>query len=234
ETTHQLAETAKTVHELLADFRQVTGNAQTQGQLRDAAAQLDATTQRINSLAGSLGGRSSVYGVDAGATPIPAGSPPPATGPPPARRPALGTGFISGSIRFSELAPTRGRPNRTPVLGSDRGPQTDVNLTLLPHAPASLFLGANDIGGFTTANFALIAHRNRLDYGGGLLYSRLGILARVEGRRTDFETRLYDPRHPTLDAYAGVRILPQIDLFAGYRDLLYPERRAVFGLQFSP
>ncbi len=88
ETTHSFAVTAKTFAELTNDLRQVTGNAQTQAQLRDATANFDATAQRLASLLAQLGGVSSVYGVDKGATPAPA----PTTWPPgfvPTSRPAV-------------------------------------------------------------------------------------------------------------------------------------------------
>jgi len=78
-TTRDFALTAQTFAQISADLRKVTGNGQTQAQLRDTIAQLDATTQKVNSLAGSLGGTSDVYGVDAGATPAP--SPPAAPAP---------------------------------------------------------------------------------------------------------------------------------------------------------
>jgi len=91
DTAHQLAVTAKTFADLSNDLRQVTGNPQTQAQLRDTVAQFDATTQKIDSLLSSLGGTSSVYGVDKGATPAPGGTPPP-PGYVPTSRPALPAG----------------------------------------------------------------------------------------------------------------------------------------------
>jgi len=89
DTTHQLAVTAKTFAELTNDLRQVTGDPQTQAQLRDTVAQFDATTQKIDSLLSSLGGKSSVYGVDKGATPAPGGVTPPPPGFVPTSKPAL-------------------------------------------------------------------------------------------------------------------------------------------------
>ena len=75
DTTRSFAVTAKTFAELANDLRQVTGNPQTQSQLRDTVAQLDAASQKANSILAQFGGKSSVYGVDAGATPYPGGSP---------------------------------------------------------------------------------------------------------------------------------------------------------------
>ena len=76
DTTRDFALTARTFAELTGDFRKVTGDPQTQNQLRDTVAQLDATSQKVDSLVGQLGGKSKVYGVDAGATPAPAPSTP--------------------------------------------------------------------------------------------------------------------------------------------------------------
>ena len=53
----------------------MTGDPQTQAQMRNTIANLDATMQKANSLLGELGGTSSVYGVDPGATPAPVPAP---------------------------------------------------------------------------------------------------------------------------------------------------------------
>jgi ABC-type transporter Mla subunit MlaD len=74
ETTRGLARTATTIGEITDDLHNVTGNPQTQAQLRNTVANVDAATQKINSLLGQLGATSSVYGVDANATPAPAAS----------------------------------------------------------------------------------------------------------------------------------------------------------------
>ena len=75
DTTRGLAQTATTIGAITQDLRKVTGDPQTQAQLRDTIANTDAATQKLNSLLHSLGGTSSVYGVDAGATPAPAAAP---------------------------------------------------------------------------------------------------------------------------------------------------------------
>jgi phospholipid/cholesterol/gamma-HCH transport system substrate-binding protein len=77
DTTRDFALTAHTFAELTQDLRNVTSNPQTQAQLRDTVAQLDATSQKVDSLVGQLGGTSSVYGVDASATPAPVATTPP-------------------------------------------------------------------------------------------------------------------------------------------------------------
>jgi ABC-type transporter Mla subunit MlaD len=81
-TTKNIADTTETIAELTRDFRTVTSDPQTQQQIKNTIANLDATMQKANSLLGELGGQSSVYGVDQGATPAPVptsnGSPIPA------------------------------------------------------------------------------------------------------------------------------------------------------------
>jgi hypothetical protein len=70
-TTKNIADTTQTVAAITHDLHTITGNPQTQAQMRNTIANLDAATQRTNSLLGNLGGTSNVYGVDAGATPVP-------------------------------------------------------------------------------------------------------------------------------------------------------------------
>ena len=52
DTTRYIAQTSQTIALLVGDFRNVTGNAQTQAQLRDTVANIDATTQRAQQPAG--------------------------------------------------------------------------------------------------------------------------------------------------------------------------------------
>jgi len=77
DTTRDFALTAHTFALLTQDLRTVTSNPQTQSELRDTVAQLDATSQKVDSLVGQLGGKSEVYGVDASATPAPVATTPP-------------------------------------------------------------------------------------------------------------------------------------------------------------
>jgi len=275
ETTHQFALTAKTFAELSNDLRQVTGNPQTQSQLRDTVAHFDATAQRIDSLLGSLGGKSSVYGIDKNATPAPGGVTPPPPGFVPTSKPALPAPSGSGTtaphagaspasegspspvgiealkkkldsftkdlvelqIRVGQLTPLQpanARGNISPLLSSDRGPQTDFNIRLLPKGATSLFAGVNDAGGATsTANFMLISRRGPWQYGGGMEYSRLGLTSSFSGPLAGIEFRAYDLRHPTLDAYGNLFLTPKLQLFGGERDTTHSDRRTVFGLQFE-
>jgi len=276
DTTRDFALTAKTFAELTGDLRKVTGNPQTQAQLRDTVAQLDATSQKVDSLVGQLGGRSKVYGVDAGATPAPApaalpagevptsqplippspgasansppassnASPGPSSSVQPAGLAALRDrlnqftkDLVQLQVRASELAPLRpGSADRnvSPLLTADRGPETDFNLFILPHAHSGLEAGVNDSGSDTaTANFMLLSRSGGFTYGGGMEYSRLGVTASIASRAFGFETRAYDLRHPTLDQYINLFLAPRLQLFGGERDLDHTSRRTTFGLQFE-
>jgi ABC-type transporter Mla subunit MlaD len=263
DTTRYIAQTSQTIALLVGDFRNVTGNVQTQAQLRDTIANIDATTQRANSLLGQLGGTSDVYGVDPNATPAPApaGMPPapipgatipPATGTPlPAGSPgampnklrarlqSIAASLVAIQIRVSELDAQNANTSSSPLLTKDRGPQTDFNLVALPRGRTSLLMGANDIGSSGTASYNFSALQtigpgSTFRVGGGVLYSRLGLLAGYAPRTgVGLEARAYDLRHPTLDGYATLHAAPGIELFGGERDVLHTGRRTVFGLQLQ-
>ena len=293
DTTRYLAQTSQSFSLLVGDFRNVTGNADTQAALRDTVANIDATTQRANSLLGQLGGTSSVYGVDPGATPpptppvgqpppngstergptpypyttplpgrtapgtpptpIPGSSIPPASGTPgPAHSPSAisarlrarlqsaAANLLAVQIRVSELSVQNASGYSSPLLTKDRGPQTDFNVVALPHGRTSLLTGANDIGssGTTSYNFAAlqsIGPASGFRVGGGVLYSRLGLLAGYSPpvRGLGFETRAYDLRHPTIDGYGTLHAAPNVELYGGERDVLHSGRRTVFGLQLQ-
>jgi hypothetical protein len=110
DTTKGLAQTALTIGQMTQDLRSVTGNPQTQAQLRDTIANTDAATQKLNSLLRQFGGTSSVYGVDAGATPAPnlprtgpSGGPVPSSGP---RGGGVSGGTISDTSPNAAASPT--------------------------------------------------------------------------------------------------------------------------------
>ena len=253
DTTKNIADTTQTIAYLTNDLRQVTGNPQTQAQVRDTVANLDATMQKANSLLGTLGGTSRVYGVDAGATPAPA-TVPNATPMPGANLPAgsstnpgtpagaaklkAGLGKIvknlyAVQVRFSGLS-AQTVVGSNPLLSRDRGPQTDFNLLLLPKGSTTFMLGANDIGARTTYNFAaLSSFGNGIRAGGGVLYSRFGVLGQFNRGPLGLEGRLYDLRRPTLDGYLNFNVNPSATLFFGERDLTRAERRTTFGLQLQ-
>jgi len=264
ETTQSIADTTKTIASLVGDLRNVTGNPQTQAQLRDTVANLDAVTQKTNSLLGSFGAKSSVYGVDRGATPAPGpsagpsgagpgrrpqGSPQSGAGAPPAgtsdsgnvpenfksKIGALARNLVSLQVRIARIDAQPAHSNSSPLLTKDRGPQTDINLIALPRGTTSALIGANDIGsGNTSYNFAGMGSFGKdVKIGGGVLYSRLGILGSLTAGKFTAEGRLYDLRHPTLDAYGRIKAANQLELFLGERDLSHTGRRSVFGVQLQ-
>jgi hypothetical protein len=145
--------------------------------------------------------------------------------------------LVQLQVRASELAPLRpGSADRnvSPLLTADRGPETDFNLFILPHAHSGLEAGVNDSGSDTaTANFMLLSRSGGFTYGGGMEYSRLGVTASIASRAFGFETRAYDLRHPTLDQYINLFLAPRLQLFGGERDLDHTSRRTTFGLQFE-
>jgi ABC-type transporter Mla subunit MlaD len=259
-TTEGIAAATETLAEITNDFRQVTGNQQTQAQLRDVVANLDATSQRTNSLLAMIGGRSSVYGIDPGATPAPGTTIPPGTATPlpgasplPGAAPAvppnlsalsdtlkkrlagLTRNLVGVDVRLSEYDKKKPGTPTTPLLTRDRGPLTDFNVVVLPKNSTSLTVGANDIGGPASTLNLLGSQKfaNGLTVGGGVLYSRLGLLTSYQTGALGVEGRVYDVRTPTVDAYGKIRPTSFLELFAGERDLARSTRRTVYGLDFK-
>jgi phospholipid/cholesterol/gamma-HCH transport system substrate-binding protein len=257
-TTRSVADTTQNLSLLTHDLRNVTGDPQTQAQMRNTVANLDATMQKANSLLGELGGVSSVYGVDANATPmpvtVPSGSPypyPPGNATPPqAQRgqmsPAMRArlqgklnslvhNLVALQVRFSGLSPQTNPPvGLNPVLTHSQGPLGDINVLLLPHGGTSLMFGVNAIGNNTTWNALLQQSKGAFQFGGGVLYSQMGALARYNvANRFGLETRVYDLSYPMIDLYGNFRIAPGTEIFFGQRDLNHASRRNTAGLQYQ-
>ncbi len=264
-TTQSIADATATLAALAKDLRTVTGDPQTQAQMRSTIANLDAVMQKSNSLLGELGGTSSVYGVDAGATPappytVPSGSPYPVTpsgpggqpgqsgtGAPatsaltPAKRQALqgklsslAANLVALQVRLSGLSPQQ-NPGLNPVMTKSQGPLGDLNVLVLPHAATNLMFGANSIGNNTTWNAVLQQNKGNFTFGGGVLYSQMGVLARYGSPTSRFglETRIYDLTYPMIDLYGNVRLAPGTTLFFGQRDMTHASRRNTAGLQYQ-
>lgn len=262
QTTQKIAQATANMAALSDELRHAAEDPQTQAQLRDTLAHIDAASQRASSLLGALGGTSSVYGVDAVATPpavTPGGErivpPSPAPGVPspvPAEQKekrGAGTVHLSSSmrnrigslaknlvevqVRLSELSVKSTTAKDTALLTSDRGPQSDFNVVINPHADSQLFTGVNDLSGNQTWNFAL---RERVAphmlVGGGILYSRLGLMGIVSKGVFGFEALAYDPRYGYVDAYLRLHATHNLDLFAGERDIMHDTRRTTYGLQY--
>lgn len=254
-TTQNIAETTQTLAQLTKDLRTVTSNPQTQAQMRDTIANLDAVLQKANSLLAELGGKSSVYGVDANATPVPP-SVPGAT-PYPAAMPATGAtpsaggvspelrsrlqsklgslvrNLVAVQVRLSGLSPPHNL-GLNPVLTSSQGPLGDINLVFLPHGSTSVMVGANAIGTNTTWNAILQKNQGQFHLGAGVLYSQIGVLgnyAPIHG--LGFETRIYDLTYPMIDLYGNLHLTPGMELFFGQRDVNHASRRNTFGFQYQ-
>lgn len=171
--------------------------------------------------------------------PLPAGSPGAMPAKLRARLQSIAASLIAIQVRVSELDVQNANGFSSPLLTRDRGPQTDFNLVALPRGRTSLLTGANDIGsaGTSSYNFAAlqsIGPGNAFRVGGGVLYSRLGLLAGYAPRAgLGLEARAYDLRHPTIDGYATLHAAPGFELFGGERDVLHSGRRTVFGLQLQ-
>jgi phospholipid/cholesterol/gamma-HCH transport system substrate-binding protein len=152
-----------------------------------------------------------------------------------ARLDAFTKDLVQLQVRASVLSPLRpGSYNRndSPLLTADRGPQTDFNLFILPHAHTGLEAGLNDIGsGTSTGNLQLVSRTGSLAMSGGILYSRLGGTASVAMKALGLEARVYDLRHPTLDSYVNLNATKKFQIFGGERDISHAQRRTVFGLQ---
>ncbi|MGB6986558.1 MAG: MlaD family protein [Candidatus Aquilonibacter sp.] len=247
-TTKNIADTTENIAGITHDLRSLTSDPQTQAQLKNTVATLDATLQRANSLLGQFGGTSSVYGVDANATPYPiasfspapAASGAPGTSHPPtaeslhlqSRLAGIASSLISIQLRISELSTqTVCCPN--PLYSENRGPEGDLNAVILPHNKTSLLVGANNIGYQpTTANLALIQSLSpSFKIGGGVLYSQLGFLAAYDERLFGFDTKIYNIQRPDIDLYGNLNVAKNWQLFIGERALNHAERRFTFGFQ---
>jgi ABC-type transporter Mla subunit MlaD len=254
-TTQSIADTAQTIAAMTKDLRTVTGDPQTQAQLRNTIANLDAVMQKANYLLGELGGRSNVHGVDSGATPaplqVPSSSPYPSAAPAPGSSPpssgmspelrsrlqgklaSLLRNLVAVQVRLSGLSPAVNL-GLNPVLTSSQGPLGDINLVLLPHGSTSVMVGANAIGTNTTWNALLEKNSGDFHIGAGVLYSQIGLLGQYAPLHgLGFETRIYDLTYPLVDLYANLHLTPGAELFFGQRDVLHSSRRNTFGFQYQ-
>lgn len=242
-TTQNIAQTTAELARLAADLRSITSDPATQAHVRDTIANLDAVMQRAASLLGRLGGRSHVYGVDSGVPPPSSASPPPAQASPQPlsqnERATMGGVLAAIAHELVELKVRVGELDRqqvccpSPLFSSDRGPQTDVNAVLLPQGTTSVLFGANDVGRDTTWNIdALERVAPYVQVGGGLLYSRLGVMTEIGANGNGLDMRFYDPSQPAFDLYGNVRVAPWANLFFGERAINQPWRRTDYGIEF--
>ncbi len=220
-TTTNIAEASAKLKKMATDMESITGDPTTQRRLRDTIRNLDETSQRANSLLGALGGHLRKGDRGDGGTPEP-------------HRHRGAFSLVSARVRISGYAPER-VGGGSPLLGPSRGPYSSLALRFLPHSPTQLVLGANDLGSGTTT-FDLAAVRRvgpGLYFGGGVLYSRLGVLGAYSRGSLGFSTKLYDVARPMLDLSTKLRVAPNVRLFFGERDVLHAQRRNVYGVEFT-
>ena len=241
-TARSIAETMDSISGITKDLKSMTGDPQTQAQVKNTIANLDATMQRANSLLGALGGKSNVYGVDANATPYPSGTSSPfprnATDMPQVKQielkqrlTKLAENLISIQVRISELG-VQNVCCLNPRLTANRGPEADLNAIILPHAPTSLMVGVNNTGHGASANLAVLqSFGPNARFGGGLLYSQLGMLGKYDAKYFGVEGRLYDLQRPQLDLYGNLNLTKNLQIFLGERAANHAEHRFTYGIQ---
>jgi phospholipid/cholesterol/gamma-HCH transport system substrate-binding protein len=215
------AATAK-LKAITTDVESITGDPSTQAQLRGAIQNLDSATAKADEL---LGGKPATTASSPG-SPTTSGASPAPKGP---GAPHLQTsgGLFSGPLVAAHIRETWG------IHGG--GPDSDLNVDLLPGARSHVTFGANDLGYSTTYNVLLDRNASPdLQVSGGVLYSKLGLAAlfRPFGGPVGVDARLYDPKHPTLDLYGDLRLTQRLRLFYGERSIWGPTQKApAFGLQ---
>jgi phospholipid/cholesterol/gamma-HCH transport system substrate-binding protein len=236
ETTQSIAEATHNLAAFTKDLRTVTGDPQTQAHVRSTIANLDAVMQKANSLLGQLGGTSpsQAPGAETGATPAPGPS-----GQPQLRAriqsnlSTLAHDLVAIQLRLSELSPSHPGASNS-VLPQTQGPIGDLNLVFLPHGSTSLIAGASSIGTKTTWNALLQQNSGNFHFGGGVLYSQLGIQTQYSPLHGfGLEARAYDLTYPMVDLYGNIHLFPGTELFFGQRDLNHAARRNTIGLQYQ-
>ena len=119
-----------------------------------------------------------------------------------------------------------------PLFTNNQGPESDLNLIVLPRSKTSLMVGANNIGHGATTNAALISSLSpdfRLGY--GVFYSQVGLMGQYNARVFGLETRIFNPQWPQVDLYGNFNVAKGIQLFVGERALNQPVRRFTYGFQ---
>jgi hypothetical protein len=240
QTTANIKDSSEKLKEIAADIESLTGDPQVQGRLRGAVYDLSSAIAKANDVLGGFSGAQAHE-----EPPAPRGSVPPHPVPtnpgtsPGALVPNPGTG-IAGNVApehrrgfsFSNLTELQVRETWGTHGG---GPNSDLNLVVLPRAPTHLTAGANDLGYHTTYNFLIdTAVSPRLQYSLGVIYSNLGMktVYRPLGP-VGLDARLYDPRHPKLDLYGDVRLTRRLQLFYGERSLFGANKLPSFGFQVN-
>jgi ABC-type transporter Mla subunit MlaD len=226
------------------DLQSLTSDPQVQGELRSTITNLEGVTAKANDILGNFstasgptsGGNAAhapaPAGTQNGTVPAPGSTPTTTNGSAPAKPSTTtaahgwnphGISLVEPQVRLYWMNPNTG----------GGGPSSDLNLTILPHSPTSVTVGANSLGYGSTYNVLI---NRRLAPGftlsGGVLYSNLGVKAVYLPGVLGVDMRLYNSKNPTLDLYGDVRLVHQLELFYGERNIFGPNTKTpTFGLQ---
>jgi phospholipid/cholesterol/gamma-HCH transport system substrate-binding protein len=209
---------------ITTDVESITGDPATQSELRGAIHNLDAATARANQILGVQSTTASAGSTsNANASPEPQSSGTPQTNAPSTSHSRL----FQGSLVTAHIRETWN--------SHGGGPDSDLNVDLLPAARTHVTFGANDLGYSTSYNVLLDkSYAPDFQVAGGVLYSKLGLAAlfRPFSGPVGVDARLYDPKHPTLDLYGDLRLTERLRLFYGERSIWGPTQKTpAFGLQ---
>lgn len=225
QTTSNIRDASERLKQTATDIQSITGDKNVQSTLRGAIYDLSSAIAKADDILGGLSS-ATAHGVTASGSPQPVpGAGPPVSTPPRGQR-------FPGRGLASNLLQTQIRETYT---GKGGGPESDLNVVLLPRARQHATIGVNDLGYSSTYNFLIdSALSPRLTVSGGLLYSNLGAKAVYQQGRWGLDLRAYDPKHPKLDAYGTLNLSPRLELFYGERHVIGPNKQdhqPAFGIQ---
>lgn len=227
ETAKNVADATAKLKAIATDIQSITGDQKTQSDLRGVIRNLSSASAKANDLLGGFSSAGSDETQPGGASPEPGN--PGATPRPNARRPGARRGMLGMSLAQVQIRETWGTHGG--------GPNSDLNIVVLPRSDTHFTFGANDLGYASSYNFLIGKNVTpAFQVSGGVLYSKLGLAAlfRPFGGPVGVDARLYDPKHPTLDLYGDLRLTQRLQLFYGDRSVWGTSAKTPsFGLQIN-
>jgi ABC-type transporter Mla subunit MlaD len=228
-TAKNVADATAKLKAIATEIEGITGDQKTQSDLRGIIRNLSDASAKADDL---LGGFSS-GGADE-ASPSAASPGPENTGSTPRPNVRRSGGHRRGGMLGVTLAEAQIRETWGTHGG---GPNSDLNIVLLPRSDTHFTLGANDLGYAASYNFLIGKNLTRnFQVSGGVLYSKLGLAAlfRPFGGPFGVDARVYDPKHPTLDLYGDLRLTQRLQLFYGDRSIWGTSAKTPsFGIQIN-